>query len=83
LEAGTGLRFATLQQIAAGEVNATTTSIVTIVETLHLSLGQFFSYYDNISEKEVLDHKAALKKAKDERRNKNQKKEAKKKARSD
>ncbi len=82
LEAATGLRFATLQQIAAGEVNATCTTIVTIAETLGLSLSQFFSYYDNTSEKEVKDYVAAIIKGKVERSVKKQKKESKKQKRS-
>jgi transcriptional regulator with XRE-family HTH domain len=70
LEAATGLRFATLQQITAGEVNASCTSIITIAETLGMSLSQFFSDYDNITEKEVIDYKAALKAARENRKKK-------------
>ena len=74
LEAATGLRFATLQEIAAGKVNATFTSIAVIAETLNMSLSQFFSYYDAITEKDVSDYKAELNKAKEERKKKKKKK---------
>lgn len=77
LEAATGLRFATLQQIAAGEVNASCTSIVTIIESLGFSLSQYFSHYYRITTKEVHDYKASLGKAKEERKRKKQKKSSK------
>ena len=70
LDSATELRFATLQQIAAGKANATFTSIATISEALNLSLSQFFAYYDAISEQDALDYKAELKKAKEERKRK-------------
>ena len=74
LEAATGLRFATLQEIAAGKGNATCTSIVTIAETLNMSLSQFFSHYDAITEKDVSDYKAELNKAREDRKSKGKKK---------
>lgn len=77
LEAATGLRFATLQEIASGKVNATCTSIVTIAETLNMSLSQFFAFYDAITEKDVSDYKAELMKAREVRKRKEKKKKRK------
>jgi transcriptional regulator with XRE-family HTH domain len=67
LEAATGLRFATLQEISVGKTNASITSIAIIAETLDMSLSQFFSYYDKITEDEV---NAEIDKRKNKRKSK-------------
>jgi transcriptional regulator with XRE-family HTH domain len=68
LESATGLRFATLQEITVGKANATFTTIVTIADTLEMTLSEFFAEFDKISEKDVLDYQTELKKQKEDRK---------------
>ncbi len=76
LEASTELRFATIQQVSTGNVNASLTTIVAIAEALDIPLHELFIRYEQITTREVNEYREKLRLAQDERK---RKKKAKKK----
>jgi hypothetical protein len=63
LETSSGLRKATLIDFASGKSNPTGTTIAAIIEALEMSLSQFGAYYDRITEKDILEYKKEIEKA--------------------
>jgi transcriptional regulator with XRE-family HTH domain len=53
LEAASGISFPIIQKVSKGEKNAALSTIVSIAEGLNLSLSEFFSYYDKVSDEEI------------------------------
>ena len=62
LESASGLRKATLIDFASGRANSTCTTIAAILEALDMTLSEFGSYYDKITEKEISDYKKSIEK---------------------
>ena len=70
MERASGIRHASIIQIVNGQKNASWSTIDAILEGLEMTLAQFASYYDAISEEEVRNYKNSIQKKKQERENK-------------
>lgn len=70
LESSSGLRKATLIDVTVGKRNATCTTIAAILDALGMTLSEFGSYYDSISEEEIWEYKKTIEKSKKEREGK-------------
>jgi transcriptional regulator with XRE-family HTH domain len=70
LEISSGLRKATLIDFASGKSNPSGTTIAAILEALEISLSEFGTVYDKITEKEILEYKKEIEKARKARSNK-------------
>lgn len=70
LESSSGLRKATLIDVAIGKRNATCTTIAAILEALGLTFSEFGSYYDSISDEEIWEYKKAIEKTRKDREGK-------------
>ena len=70
LESTSGVPKATLIGIVQGKKNAASTTIAAILEAFEMTFGEFGVIYDNITEQEILNYKAELKRVKEERRKK-------------
>lgn len=68
LESSSGLRKATLIDVTVGKRNATFTTIAAILDALGMTLTEFGSYYDSISEEEIWEYKKTIEKSKKERK---------------
>ena len=53
LEASSGISFPIIQKISKAEKNAALSTIVAIAEGLDLSLTEFFSYFDKITDEAI------------------------------
>jgi transcriptional regulator with XRE-family HTH domain len=62
LESASGLRKATLIDFASGKSDSSCTTIGAILEALNMTLSEFGSYYDKITEKEISDYKKSIEK---------------------
>jgi transcriptional regulator with XRE-family HTH domain len=67
LESSSGLRKATLVDIATGSRSASFSTIAAILDAFEMTLTEFGSYYDNISDKEVSEYKKEIEKTRKER----------------
>lgn len=67
LELSSGLRKATLIDFASGKSNPSGTTIAAILEALEMSLSEFGSVYDKITEKDILEYKKEVEAARKER----------------
>lgn len=66
LESASELRKATLIDFASGKADSSCTTIGAIVEALNITLSEFGSYYDKITEKEITDYKRSIEKSRKE-----------------
>lgn len=64
LEAASGVDFPAIQKISTGKMNASSTAIVAIADGLNLTLPEFWSYYEKITDKEALEYKRSIEEAK-------------------
>jgi transcriptional regulator with XRE-family HTH domain len=64
LEAASGISFPIIQNISIGNKNPALTTVVALSEALEISLGEFFSYFDSITEEDVAMAMAKKKKRK-------------------
>ena len=60
LESSSGLRKATLIDFASGKSNPSGTTIAAILDALEMSLSEFAAYYDNITEKQILEYQQII-----------------------
>lgn len=67
LESASGLRKATLIDFASGKVDSGCTTIAAILEALNMTLSEFGSFYDKITEKEITDYKKTIERSRKER----------------
>lgn len=61
LESASGIRHASIVQIVNGKKNPSWSTIDSILEGLELSLSDFASYYDSVTENDILEYKKKLK----------------------
>ena len=78
LESSSGLRKATLVDVAVGNRSASFTTVAAILEALNITLTEFGSFYDDIKEHDVWEYKKEMEKTRKERVQKKQIKEKKK-----
>ncbi len=67
LESASGVSFPIIQNITAGKRNPEFTTIIALLDGLDISLTDFSSFYDSITDIEVKEYKAKLAKSKVER----------------
>jgi hypothetical protein len=67
LEKWSGIPKATLIGILQGRINAASTTIAAILDALCMSFSEFGSYYDSITESEIVAYKERLVKLKTDR----------------
>ena len=70
LESNSGVPKATLIGIVQGKKNAASTTITSILDAFEITLAEFGTYYDNITDEEIVNYKSELLKAKEERKKK-------------
>jgi hypothetical protein len=66
LESASGLRKATIIDFVSGKADSSCTTIGAILEALNITLSEFGSYYDKITEKEISDYKKGIEKSRKE-----------------
>ena len=74
LESSSGIRHATIVEIVNGKKNAAWSTVDALLDGLGISLAEFASVYDGLSEKEILDYKKELEEKKQKRQKKGGKK---------
>jgi transcriptional regulator with XRE-family HTH domain len=62
-----GLRKATLIDFASGKSNQSATTIGAILDAFNMSLSEFATYYDRITEKDIIEYKKEIEQARRER----------------
>jgi hypothetical protein len=70
LESSSGIRHATIVEIVNGKKNAAWSTVDALLDGLGISLAEFASVYDNLTEQEVIQYKKELEKRKQEREKK-------------
>ena len=70
LESSSGIRHATIVEIVNGKKNAAWSTVDSLLDGLGISLSEFASVYDALTEKEILEYKKDLEVRKQEREKK-------------
>lgn len=67
LESASGVSFPIIQNITVGKRNPEFTTIIALLDGLNISLTEFSTFYDKLTDTEVLNYKSKLVNAKGER----------------
>jgi hypothetical protein len=70
LAAASGIDFGSIQKIVVGQIGPEFVTFIGIIEALNKNLTAFGSYYDSITEVEILNYHTDLEKARKERQKK-------------
>jgi hypothetical protein len=60
LEVSSGIPKATLIRIVSGKINTASTTLAAIIDALEMSLSEFGTFYDVISEKDIEEYKKTI-----------------------